>query len=60
VRFAAGETLRLFVAGKDIYEPEEGVALPFALHRETRNAGTHVIRTGADHDSFLLLPIVAP
>jgi predicted acyl esterase len=59
VRFAAGETLRLVVAGKDIYEPEEGVALPFALHRDTRNVGSHVIRTGGDRDSFLLLPFVA-
>ena len=60
VRFAAGETLRLVVAGKEIYEPEEGAQLPFALHRDSRNAGTHVIRIGGDHDSFLLLPFVAP
>jgi predicted acyl esterase len=29
VRFAPGESLRLVIAGKDIYEPEEGVALHF-------------------------------
>jgi len=59
VRFAPGETLRLVIAGKDIYEPEEGVQLPFPLHRQTRNAGTHVLHTGAERDSFLLLPFVA-
>ena len=60
VLFAAGETLRLVIAGKDIYEPEKGVALPFPLHRATRNAGTHLIRTGRGHDSVLLLPFVMP
>jgi len=59
-RFAAGETLRLVIAGKDIYEPEEGVQLPFPLHRQTRNAGTHVLHTGSERDSFLLLPFVPP
>ncbi|KUR77481.1 CocE/NonD family hydrolase [Novosphingobium sp. Fuku2-ISO-50] len=58
VRFAAGETLRLVVAGADIYRKEEGVNLPFALHEETRNAGTHILRCGGDHDSSLLLPFV--
>jgi predicted acyl esterase len=58
VSFAAGETLRLVIAGRDIYQPEEGLALPFPLHQQTRNAGTHVLRTGAGHDSFLTLPFV--
>lgn len=60
VRFAPGETLRLVIAGRDIYEPEEGVHLPFPLHRQTRNAGTHILHTGASRDSFLLLPFVPP
>jgi uncharacterized protein len=59
-RFAPGESLRLVVAGKDLYEPEEGVALPFPLHQHTRNAGTHILHTGAERDSFLLLPFVPP
>jgi putative CocE/NonD family hydrolase len=60
VRFAAGETLRLIVAGSDIYRREEGVMLPFPLHEQTRNAGTHIIRTGGTFDSALRLPFVPP
>jgi predicted acyl esterase len=60
VRFAAGETLRLVVAGSDIYRKEEGAMLPFALHEQTRNAGVHIIRTGGAFDSALLLPFVPP
>ena len=60
VRFAAGETLRLIVAGSDIYRREEGVMLPFPLHEQTRNAGTHIIRTGGTFDSALLLPFIPP
>ena len=60
VRFAAGETLRLIVAGADIYRKEEGAMLPFALHEQTRNAGTHIIRTGGAYDSSILLPFVPP
>jgi predicted acyl esterase len=58
VRFAAGETLRLIVAGSDIYRKEDGAMLPFPLHEQTRNAGTHIIRTGGAFDSAILLPIV--
>lgn len=57
--FRAGETLRLVVAGHDIYTKEEGAMLPFALHEQTRNAGVHTIRVGGQYDSVLRLPIVA-
>jgi predicted acyl esterase len=57
-RFAAGETLRLIVAGSDIYRKEDGAMLPFPLHEQTRNAGTHIVRTGGAFDSAILLPIV--
>lgn len=60
VRFAAGETLRLIVAGADIYHKEDGVMLPFPLHQQTRNAGTHIIRTGGAFDSSILLPFLPP
>ena len=60
VRFDAGETLRLVVAGKDIYEPEDGVLLPFPLHQQTRNAGMHVVHTGGERGSRLILPFVPP
>jgi predicted acyl esterase len=59
VRFAPGESLRLVVAGADIYQKEEGLTLPFALHEETRNRGSHIIRTGGSHPSALLLPFRA-
>jgi hypothetical protein len=60
VRFAAGETLRLVISGSDIYRPEEGVMLPFPLHEQTRNVGTHVILTGGAYDSSILLPFISP
>jgi predicted acyl esterase len=60
VRFAAGETLRLVIAGTDIYRPEEGVMLPFPLHEQTRNSGAHIIRTGGAYDSSILLPFIPP
>ncbi|MEO8722735.1 MAG: CocE/NonD family hydrolase [Sphingobium sp.] len=59
-QFRAGESLRLVVAGADIYRKPEGVMLPFPLHEQTRNAGTHVIRTGGKFDSSLFLPFIAP
>ena len=58
VRFAAGETLRLIVAGSDIYRREDGAMLPFPLHQQTRNAGTHIVRTGGAFDSAILLPVI--
>ena len=58
VQFRAGETLRLVIAGADIYRRPEGVMLPFPLHEQTRNAGTHVIRTGQGFESSLLLPFI--
>ena len=57
-RFAAGETLRLVIAGADIYRPEQGVMLPFPLHEQTRNRGAHIFRTGEGRESFLLLPFI--
>ncbi len=57
-RFAAGETLRVVIAGTDIYRKEEGAMLPFPLHEDTRNRGRHVIRTGGAHLSHLIVPII--
>ncbi len=59
VLFAAGETLRLVVAGRDICRKTEGVMLPFPLHEGTRNKGTHIFRTGHQFESSLLLPIIS-
>lgn len=58
VSFAAGETLRLVIGGADLYQKEDGLMLPFALHEDTRNAGTHVLHSGHSRDSSLLLPFI--
>lgn len=58
VRFGAGESLRVVIAGSDIYKREAGLMLPFALHEETRNVGTHIIRTGKGYPSSLFLPFI--
>lgn len=56
--FRAGETLRLVVQGHDLNVYGEQV---FAQrHAYTVNAGRHVLHTGGDHDSFLLVPVVPP
>jgi hypothetical protein len=34
--------------------------LPFPLHEQTRNVGTHVILTGGAYDSSILLPFISP
>lgn len=55
--FRAGETLRLVVAGTDIYPREEGAMLPFAVHERTRNRGNHILRFGGAFDAKLRVPI---
>jgi uncharacterized protein len=55
--FRAGERLRLVVQGSDVYT-DALPNLPFARHQRTRNAGTHVLRTGGEYDSHLLVPVV--
>ncbi len=57
-RFEEGETLRVVVAGADIYTRDPGPPLPFPLHEQTRNAGRHILRTGGTSDSILLLPVI--
>jgi putative CocE/NonD family hydrolase len=58
-RFAAGESLRLIVQGRDIVEPSVPNA-PFARHEDTRNRGTHIIHVGGPYDSHLLVPVIRP
>lgn len=55
--FHAGESLRVVVQGRDVYT-EALPNLPFARHEETRNRGTHVIRSGGRYDSHLLVPLI--
>ena len=57
-RFAAGQSLRVAVQGTDVIS--EGLAnAPLPRHDATRNAGTHLIHSGAEYDSHLLIPVVA-
>jgi hypothetical protein len=56
--FRAGEQLRVVVQGRDIAEPAIPNA-PFARHEETRNRGAHLIHTGGEYDSYLLIPVIA-
>jgi hypothetical protein len=55
--FRAGERLRVVVQGQDVMR--EGLpGAPFARHENLRNQGTHVIHTGGQYDSHLLVPII--
>lgn len=55
--FRAGEKLRIVVQGSDVYK-DALPKLPFARHEKTRNAGTHIIKTGGAFDSHLLAPFI--
>jgi predicted acyl esterase len=50
-RFEAGDTLRLIIRGTDVYP---GAAL--WRHIDTRNSGAHIVRTGGEFDSYLVVP----
>ncbi|MBL8552151.1 MAG: CocE/NonD family hydrolase [Hyphomonadaceae bacterium] len=56
--FRAGETLRVHIQGEDIYKevPQPGPAM--MRHEETRNRGRHIIHTGGQYDSHLLIPVI--
>jgi predicted acyl esterase len=55
-RFAKGEKLRVVVQGSDIYKYARWIVR--AGHPKTINAGTHVIHTGGEYDSHLLVPVI--
>ncbi len=71
-RFEAGEGLRLTVQGSDFKKPDQEApkdgaisALPttvrrspLALHEDSVNRRYHVIYTGGDYDSHLLVPAI--
>jgi len=52
-RFEVGERLQLTVRGSDIY-----TRATFSRHKHTRNSGTHMISTGADRDSTLVIGVI--
>jgi hypothetical protein len=55
-RFEAGESLRLVVQGSEIYKYPKTAAPVYFRHEDTVNRGLHVIHTGAEFDSHLLVP----
>ena len=57
--FEAGERLRVVIKGSDVYA-ESPPHLPFARHTDLRNCGMHIIHTGGDFDSYLLIPVTPP
>jgi predicted acyl esterase len=55
-RFKKGEKLRVTVQGSDIYwHPEGGHTIQ---HKSSVNKGEHIIHTGGQYDSHLLVPII--
>jgi hypothetical protein len=55
--FRPGDRLRVVVQGQDV--PRDALPnTPFARHENTRNRGMHVIHTGGDTDSHLLIPVI--
>jgi predicted acyl esterase len=50
--FEAGESMRLVVAGADIYSNA------MLHHRERCNEGAHTLHLGGSYDSGLLVPFV--
>jgi predicted acyl esterase len=59
-RFEAGERLRLVVQGSDIRKYPKTRAHVYFRHEASVNCGLHVIHTGPQHDSYLLVPIIPP
>ena len=55
--FDAGETLRLVIQGKDVYDPPKPVMCD--RHEDTVNQGNHIIYSGGKYDSYLLIPVVS-
>lgn len=55
-RFEAGEGLRLVVQGWNIYDYEKPVMCD--RYEDLVNKGTHVIYTGGQYDSHLLVPFI--
>ena len=56
--FRAGEQMRVVVMGSDPFPPLQDPGIGIALHPETRNAGRHIIHTGGQYDSHILVPVI--
>jgi predicted acyl esterase len=57
-RFDSGEGLRLIVQGSDINKYSKTWAPVYFRHEESVNRGLHVLHTGGDCDSHLLVPLI--
>ena len=59
--FAAGEKLRLIVQGDDLNRYSTKIAPVYFRHKlSSRNKGRHVIHTGGEYESYLLVPVIPP
>ena len=56
--FRAGETMRVIVMGKDPFPASDAPGAGITVHPVTRNAGKHIIHTGGQYDSHILLPVI--
>ena len=56
--FHKGDQLRLVVMGNDPFPPSAAPGVEITRHPVTRNAGTHVVHTGGDYDSHLVIPVI--
>jgi len=54
--FRSGETLRLVIQGTDVYRYPR--PLIQAWHDDSVNRGRHVVHSGGEYDSHLLMPVV--
>ena len=57
-RFEAGEGLRLIVQGSEINKYPKTTAPVYFRHEDTVNRGLHVVHSGPDHESYLLIPVI--
>ncbi len=57
-RFAAGERLRLIVQGTDLQKYSKVRDPVYFRHEDSVNVGQHIIHTGGDDPSYLLVPLV--
>jgi hypothetical protein len=57
--FAAGERLRLVAQGTDLQKYSKTRDAIDFRHEASVNAGQHRIHTGAQYDSYLLVPTVS-
>jgi hypothetical protein len=58
-RFDAGQGLRLIVQGSEINKYPKTSAHVYFRHEDTVNRGLHILHTGGQYDSYLLVPKIS-